>query len=67
METKLKPNQGENGKCGFIDQTGKEVIPFQYDGTEEFINGWAEVIIDGHWDIIDRKNPNQQVNLEKFI
>jgi hypothetical protein len=32
----LKPEKGANGKWGFIDATGKEVIPLKYDYAEPF-------------------------------
>ncbi|MDR0866415.1 MAG: WG repeat-containing protein [Candidatus Symbiothrix sp.] len=67
METILKLQQDEKGKYGFVDSTGKVVIPFKYDNAEEFINGWAEVIIDGHWGIINRKNPSQLADFDEFI
>ena len=43
-----------NGKWGFIDKTGKEVIPFKYDYAEEFINGLARVKLNGKYGFIDK-------------
>jgi hypothetical protein len=28
---------------------------------------WAEVIIDGYWGIINRKNPSQLADFDEFI
>ena len=33
----------KGGKCGFIDKTGKVVIPLQYDGATDFSDGLAAV------------------------
>src|SRR5213075_3114877 len=35
----------KDGKSGFIDQTGKAVIPFQYDRAYSFHEGLALVIV----------------------
>ncbi|MCL2040576.1 MAG: WG repeat-containing protein [Bacteroidales bacterium] len=43
-----------NGKCGFIDETGKEIIPFKYDGALAFYGRWAEVELNGKWGFIDK-------------
>ena len=44
------------GKCGFIDQTGKEVIPFIYDDARYFnIDGKAKVKLNGETFFIDVK------------
>lgn len=44
-EEKLPKAHG--GKWGFIDKTGKEVIPAQYDMVTEFTDGIAQVTKDG--------------------
>lgn len=41
-------------KTGFIDKTGKEVIPFIYDGAEYFSNGLAAVLKDGKCGYVDK-------------
>jgi hypothetical protein len=45
-----------SGKWGFIDINENVVIPFMYDDVEPFINGSAEVILDGGWYLIDKEN-----------
>jgi hypothetical protein len=37
------PNSGAGGKFGFIDKTGKLVIPADYDHAEDFRNGLAQL------------------------
>src|SRR5690606_34676433 len=32
---------GVGVKCGFIDKTGKEIVPLKYDGAEDFSEGLA--------------------------
>ena len=32
-----------DGKCGFIDRTGKEIVPCKYDYADDFIDGIARV------------------------
>ena len=43
----LTPEKGENGKYGYIDTTGKEVISFKYDNAGNFYDGLALVELDG--------------------
>lgn len=44
-----------NGKYGFIDKTGKLVIPLIYDDVEDFFNeGLAGVKLNGKWGYIDK-------------
>ena len=38
-----------DGKCGFIDQTGREVVPCKYNGAGDFSEGLAAVALDGKW------------------
>jgi len=42
------------GKWGYVDKTGKVVIPFLYDQTTRFEGNWASVRKDGAWGIIDK-------------
>lgn len=35
--------KNETGKCGYIDKTGKVVLPLEYDGAGSFYNGLAPV------------------------
>ena len=43
-----------NDKFGFIDKTGKEVIPIKYDGAYIFSEGLASVELNGKWGFIDK-------------
>ena len=43
----------KDGKSGFIDQTGRVVIPFQFDKAESFHDGLALVIVKGKSSFID--------------
>lgn len=48
-------NQGEwhfEGKCGYIDVNGKEIVPCKYDYTLPFYGGYAVVGIGEYWDEI---------------
>lgn len=46
---------GQDGKWGYIDKTGNEVIPCVYDGTASFSEGLAWVRQDGKWGIISKE------------
>ena len=46
--------EGENGKCGYIDKTGKEVIPCIYENAGAFQDGLAGIIMDGKHGYIDK-------------
>ena len=39
---------------GFIDKTGKEVIPIKYDAADNFSEGLARVQLNGKWGYIDK-------------
>ena len=43
-----------NGKCGFVDKSGKEVIPCVYDFAWGFSDGLARVWLNGKWGFIDK-------------
>ena len=44
-----------NEKCGYIDSSGRVVISFQYDRTEEFRNGFAPICLRGDsWGFVDK-------------
>ena len=43
-----------NGKYGFIDKTGREVIPCKYDDAESFHEGFAAVKLNGKYGFIDK-------------
>ena len=42
-----------NDKCGYIDKTGREVIPVKYDWAEDFSDGLALVKLSGKYGFID--------------
>ncbi|MCO5248407.1 MAG: WG repeat-containing protein [Chitinophagales bacterium] len=42
------------GKWGFVDKTGKEIIPLKYDWVENFKNGKAKVGLNGRELYIDK-------------
>ena len=43
-----------NNKWGYIDKTGKEVIPLKYDFACDFFGGLAKVRLNGKWGFIDK-------------
>jgi hypothetical protein len=43
-----------NGKYGYIDKTGKEVIPCKYDNAENFSEGLAIVMLNDKYGFIDK-------------
>ena len=45
-----------NGKAGFINTKGKEVIPFVYDDADSFSEGLAPVKNNELWGFINKKN-----------
>ena len=45
----------ENGKYGFIDQTGKKVIKCQFEKVKEFSEGLAPILKNKLWGFIDVK------------
>ncbi len=48
-----------NGKWGFINKTGKIVIPIIYEETRYFFtNGYAAVKLNGKWGFVDKENKN---------
>ena len=51
----LRPVKGLNGKWGFVDETGKGVVPFIYSAAGEFSEGLARVKDgSGFWGFIDK-------------
>jgi hypothetical protein len=44
----------ENGRTGFIDNTGKIVIPIRFISTKGFSEGYSAVWLDGKWGYINR-------------
>lgn len=45
---------GNGGLFGYVDKTGKFVIPQQYSDVTNFYNGMAGVAKDGRWGVIDK-------------
>ena len=43
-----------NGKCGFIDKSGTEVIPCKYDNAVPFNEGLASVELNGKFGFVDK-------------
>jgi hypothetical protein len=43
-----------NGKYGFVDREGKEIIPVKYDDAHVFEDGLALVMFNGNWGYIDK-------------
>lgn len=50
----LVPFEGNNGKWGYKDKTGKVVIELKYDFATSFSEGLASVNLDGKWGVIDK-------------
>ncbi|WP_435932419.1 WG repeat-containing protein [Moraxella bovoculi] len=44
----------KNNKYGYVDKTGKVVVPIQYDETWFFSEGLAGVKQNGKWGFIDK-------------
>ncbi|MFC0392653.1 WG repeat-containing protein, partial [Paenibacillus mendelii] len=45
----------KDGKFGYIDKEGKVVIPFEYDNTQLFTEGFAAVNKDDKWGFVNKK------------
>jgi hypothetical protein len=50
----LHAKRGANGKYGYIDEIGREIIPFKYDNAKDFSDGLAPVQLNGKWGYINR-------------
>jgi hypothetical protein len=48
------PEKEGRYKSGFIDTSGRQVIPFQYDRARGFSEGFAEVQLNDRWNFIDK-------------
>lgn len=46
----------EEGRYGFIDNKGNEIIPLKYDNARDFSEGLAAVEGPGGWGYIDKNN-----------
>lgn len=61
----------QNGKWGFVNRTGKVVVPFQYDSAYWFTDGLAAVKQNGKWGFINLKGklvtPLQYDAVEPFF
>ena len=60
-----------NGKYGYIDKTGREIIPLKYDDAHGFESGLAAVSLNGKYGYIDKTGeviiPLEYENAESFI
>ena len=54
----------DNGKWGFINDSGKTVITAQFESATVFENGIASVVLNGQWIIIDHNG--QKVGTDVF-
>lgn len=43
-----------NGKYGFVNKKGEEVVPLKYDKVESFSEGMAKVYKDGKYGFINK-------------
>lgn len=50
----LKRFEGENGKYGFVDKTGKVIVPATYDIAFDFSEGLGQVKLNDKCGFIDR-------------
>jgi len=51
----LTSKKGPNNKFGFVDKSGKEVIPFKYDEAHRFFGGeLASVKLNSKWGFVDK-------------
>lgn len=54
VENYVEINGQRRLRCGFIDKTGKLVVPPQYDEVRGFSEGYAALKIDGKWGFINK-------------
>ena len=50
----LRAVRGINQLWGFVDETGKTVVSFEYRAAQEFSEGLAAVVLFGYWGFIDK-------------
>ena len=50
----LSSVKSKDNKCGFINRSGKVIIPFEYEDAGNFSEGFAPVKKDGKWGYISR-------------
>jgi len=66
----LRAVRGINQLWGFVDETGKTVVPFEYGAAQEFSEGLAAVKLFGYWGFIDetgkRVIPCRYIKVGKF-
>lgn len=66
-----KPFKDSFGKWGFKDDTGKIIIPPEYDDVESYREGLAKIEINGKYGFIDKNNnmviPAKYDNVRPFI
>ena len=61
----LRPVKGLNGKWGFVDETGKEMIPFKYENAGRFSEGLARVEYNSRWGFINKAG-NAVISLKYY-
>lgn len=54
----------DNGKFGFINAKGCEVIPFQYDEVQRRSDGLFDVRIENAWGVLDMESGREIVNVK---
>lgn len=62
---RVSKNINGKSKSGYIDTTGKEIIPFKYDNASIFDDGWAIVTKDSIFYFID-KNGKEKPTVRKY-
>ena len=53
-ENTLTPKSNQDGKWGFVDKDGNEIIPCKYDSIQDFSEELAAVMLNGKWGFIDK-------------
>lgn len=49
LEIESLDEYGQGGKWGYVDKTGREVVPCKYDDAQDFSEGLAAVKLDDKW------------------
>ena len=56
-----------DGKWGFIDTVGREVVPCMYDGVDDFHEGMTRVNVGGGWRRTDEDEPSLSGGKTGFV
>ena len=54
VKSSFAQSKEKSFKYGFVDQTGKEIVPCKYDGISAFENGFAVVQLKGKSGVVDK-------------